>query len=70
MPKYPMVYFPSDATGEKAYKEFYVPGEKIDMQRSQAIGVVEQTTRHNMEEANTFFNYLEDVFAKKDFNKA
>ena len=31
--KYPTVYFGSDTTGEKAYEEFYVPGEKIDMQR-------------------------------------
>lgn len=25
---YPVVYFKSDTTGEKAYEEFYVPGEK------------------------------------------
>ena len=25
-PKYPVVYFKSDTTGEKAYEEFYVPG--------------------------------------------
>lgn len=30
---YPVVYFGSDTTGEKAYEEFYVPGEKIDMAR-------------------------------------
>ena len=38
--KYPTVYFGSDTTGEKAYDEFYVPGEKIDMQRFKALGVV------------------------------
>ena len=69
LPKYPTVYFKSDTTGEKAYEEFYVPGEKIDMQRFQALGVVEQTTRHNMEEVNAFFNNLESVFQKDDFTK-
>ena len=68
--KYPTVYFTSDTTGEKAYEEFYVPGEKIDMQRFQALGVVEQTTRHNMSEVNTFFDYLEGIFSKDDFTKA
>ena len=68
--KYPVVYFTSDTTGEKAYEEFYVPGEKIDMQRFQALGVVEQTTRHNMEEVNSFFDKLEAIFQKDDFTKA
>lgn len=68
--KYPTVYFKSDTTGEKAYEEFYVPGEKIDMQRFKALGVVEQTSRHNMEEVNTFFNHIKNIFAKYDFTKA
>ena len=70
LPKYPVVYFGSDTTGEKAYEEFYVPGEKIDMQRFQALGVVEQTTRHEMAEVNAFFDKLECIFAKEDFTKA
>lgn len=70
LPKYPVVYFGSDTTGEKAYEEFYVPGEKIDMQRFQSLGVVEQTTHHDMSEVNAFFDKLEDIFAKDDFTKA
>jgi FlaA1/EpsC-like NDP-sugar epimerase len=67
---YPVVYFASDTTGEKAYEEFYVPGEKIDMQRFQSLGVVEKTTRHEMDEVNIFFHKLEAIFAKNDFTKA
>ena len=67
---YPVLYFKSDTTGEKAYEEFYVPGEKIDMQRFQALGVVEQTTRHDMNEVDAFFNKLEGIFQKDDFTKA
>ncbi len=70
LPKYPVVYFKSDTTGEKAFEEFYVPGEKIDMERFKALGVVEQTTRHNMEEVNNFFADLEQIFAREDFTKA
>ena len=67
---YPTVYFTSDTTGEKSFEEFYVPGEKIDIQRFQSLGVVEQTTRHNMDEVNTFFDHLEAIFHKDDFTKA
>ena len=69
-PTYPVVYFKSDTTGEKAYEEFYVPGEKVDMHRFQALGVVEQTTRHEMPEVNAFFDKLESIFADDDFTKA
>lgn len=67
---YPVVYFKSDTTGEKAYEEFYIPGEKINMGRFSALGVVEQTTRRPMNEVNDFFAELEAIFAKDDFTKA
>ena len=67
---YPVVYFKSDTTGEKAYEEFYTPGEKIDMQRFQALGVIEQTTRHDIVEVNKFFDKLESIFNDKEFTKA
>lgn len=67
--KYPAVYFNSDTTGEKAYEEFYVPGEKIDMQRFQTLGVIEQTTRHDMQEVDSFFSKLEAIFMNPDFTK-
>ena len=67
---YPVVYFKSDTTGEKAYEEFYVPGEKINMERFSALGVVEQTTRRNMTEVNDFFSELEAIFKRENFTKA
>lgn len=67
---YPVVYFKSDTTGEKAYEEFYVPGERISMERFKALGVVEETTRRPMTEVNAFFERLENLFAKEDFTKA
>lgn len=67
---YPVVYFKSDTTGEKAYEEFYIPGEKINMKRFLALGVVEETTRRPMPEVNKFFVELEELFAREDFTKA
>lgn len=65
---YPVVYFKSDTTGEKAYEEFYIPGEKINMKRFKALGVVEETTRRPMNEVNVFFAKLEALF-QGDFTK-
>ena len=65
---YPVVYFKSDTTGEKAYEEFYIPGEKTNMERFKALGVVEETTRRPMNEVNDFFTKLEALF-RGDFTK-
>ena len=67
---YPVVYFKSDTTGEKAYEEFYIPGEKVNLERFRALGVVEETTRRLMNEVDAFFAELEGIFIKEDFTKA
>lgn len=69
-PDYPVVYFKSDTTGEKAYEEFYVPGEKIDLDRFCSLGVVCESTRRPMNEVNDFFSELEGIFISADFTKA
>ena len=68
--QYPVVYLKSDTTGEKAFEEFFVPGEKIDLERFRSMGVVEQSQRHTIEEINAFFDKLESIFARPDFTKA
>ena len=68
--KYPTVYFGSHTTGEKAYEEFYVPGEKIDLARFQALGVVEQTSRQSFDEVSAFFGKLEGIFDYEGVSKA
>ncbi len=67
---YPVVYTGSNTTGEKAYEEFYVEGEKINITRFQSLGVVEQSQRHSRLEVNQLFKQLESIFARPDFTKA
>src|SRR5574344_1196030 len=67
---YPVVYFNSDTTGEKAYEEFFIPGEKVNMERFSALGVVEETTNRDMNEIQEFFTELEGIFASPEFTKA
>lgn len=67
---YPVVYFKSDTTGEKAYEEFFIPGEKVNMERFSALGVVEETSHRDMNEIQEFFTELESIFASPEFTKA
>lgn len=66
---YPVVYFKSDTTGEKAYEEFYTPNEKINMKRFSALGVIESMINRPITEIESFFKELEDIFAKDNFTK-
>ena len=38
--EYPVHFSKSDTSGEKAFEEFYVEGEKVDMNRFSALGIV------------------------------
>jgi len=67
---YPVVYFKSDTTGEKAYEEFFVPGENINMTRFQSLGVIEESKHRTTEEIDHFFAEIEDIFHREDFTKA
>lgn len=67
---YPVVYFKSDTTGEKGYEEFYVPGEKINLERFQALGVIEEYQHRNIAEVEAFFQRLEVLFHQDSFTKA
>ena len=67
---WPVVYSKSDTTGEKAFEEFYVPGEKLNMTRFHALGVIEDVRRRSLEEIDVLFDELETLFAEPDFTKA
>ena len=44
---YPVVYFKSDTTGEKGYEEFYVPGERLNLERFSSLGVIEDVSKRS-----------------------
>ena len=66
---YPVVYFKSDTTGEKAYEEFYVLGEKLDMNRFQGIGIIEESEHRPMADVESFFQEVEGIFNNPTFTK-
>jgi FlaA1/EpsC-like NDP-sugar epimerase len=66
---YPVVYFKSDTTGEKAYEEFYVPGEQINLNRFKSLGVIEESKPRPMAEVEEFFKKIENIFHEPAFTK-
>lgn len=68
--EYPVVYFKSDTTGEKAYEEFYVPGEKLNMNRFSSLGVIEDLSPRPLSQVELFFDEVENIFENPSFTKA
>lgn len=68
--EWPVVYFRSDTTGEKDFEEFFVEGEKLDMDRFSALGVIKESSRRPQEDVNGFISRLQQIFSDDDFTKA
>lgn len=67
---YPVIYFKSDTTGEKDYEEFFVPGEKLNLERFSSLGVIEDVKKRPLSELNSFFEELEILFSNPDCHKS
>ena len=55
---YPCLFAPSDTTGEKDYEEFFVDGERLDMQRLQNIGIVKNNANFDSKKLEIFKNNI------------
>lgn len=66
---YPVFYFTSDTTGEKAFEEFFVRGEQVNMNRFQALGVIEEVKKKEQLEINDFFEKLNGVLTNPNVSK-
>ncbi|MBQ9776574.1 MAG: UDP-N-acetylglucosamine 4,6-dehydratase [Lentisphaeria bacterium] len=68
--EYPVYYFKSDTTGEKSFEEFYVEGEHLDMERFEALGIIDSVKPRPLGELNDFLAELSAEFAKAETSKA
>jgi UDP-N-acetylglucosamine 4,6-dehydratase len=59
--KWPCAFFPSNTTGEKDYEEFFVEGEKVDMDRFKTLGVVKNSSDTDDEKLENFLTQIESV---------
>ena len=66
---YPVFYFSSDTTGEKAYEEFYTNEEDVDLANFQALGVIKNAPKRLMSEIDTLFAKLVQLFKNVNTTK-
>ena len=66
---YPVYYFKSDTTGEKAFEEFFVRGEQVNMDRFRSLGVIEDLKKKEIIEIDAFFARLTEVLANPEVTK-
>lgn len=67
--QYPVHFSKSDTSGEKAYEEFYVESESVDMQRFCALGVITGKDKVNRERIFKLLNQLTMAFKKENTEK-
>lgn len=67
---YPVYYFKSDTTGEKAFEEFYTDDEDVSMDEFISLGVVKTTARKKIKDIDELFACLTKVFQAKESTKS
>ena len=67
---YPVHFSKSDTSGEKAYEEFYIEGEKIDLSTYKSLGVIKDKPIPNKQQVNDLINSLERAFENPKCTKS
>lgn len=66
---YPVHYSKTDTSGEKAYEEFYVEGECVDLNRLKSCGVVRNKDIPDKEKVKVLFEDLNAAFGREETTK-
>jgi FlaA1/EpsC-like NDP-sugar epimerase len=67
---YPVFYFGSDTTGEKAYEEFFTASEEVDLSNFHALGVIKNAPKRPMAEIDALFSALTQLFQSTNATKS
>ena len=67
---YPVFYFTSDTTGEKAYEEFFTDSEDIDLSCFHTLGVIKNAPKRPMSDIDSLFSALTQLFQNPDTSKS
>lgn len=67
--KWPCYFFKSDTTGEKDFEEFYVEGEKLDMETYRNIGVIKNGLQYDTSKTDYFINRISELKKRGQWEK-
>ena len=68
--EYPVYFFVSDTSGEKAYEEFSTEGEEVDLAQFESLGVIKNAPRRPVEEIRQVTGLLEQTLRQPGISKA
>lgn len=67
---YPVHFSASDTSGEKAFEEFYIPGEAVDTERFSSLGVITDKKVPNRNAVIDLIHALDNAFENENCTKA
>lgn len=67
---YPVCFFGSDTSGEKAFEEFFTENEILDMDSFINLGVVKNSKKRSIHEIDDIFAQLSTLFASEQVTKS
>ena len=68
--QYPIYFFGSDTSGEKAFEEFFTEKEKLDNDSFVNLGVIKNSVRRDITEIDEIFDQLHKLFESDKISKA
>ncbi len=66
---YPVHFSASDTSGEKAYEEFYVDGEQVDLDTYHSLGVIQDKAIPDRKKVTALIQNLDEAFEREDCKK-
>ncbi len=67
---YPIYYFGSDTSGEKAFEEFFTDEELLEKEKFINLGVIKNSKKRNSKEIDEIFTSIHNLFETKEVTKA
>ena len=67
---YPIYFFGSDTSGEKAFEEFFTAKEVLDNDSFINLGVVKNSKKRSLQEIDIIFDRLHNLFESRNVTKA
>ncbi|MEM8526436.1 MAG: polysaccharide biosynthesis protein, partial [Bacteroidota bacterium] len=66
---YPVYFFKTDTSGEKAYEEFFTSSDVLDTSTFQSLGVIKNSPAHPKSNLNATLREFQDLFTKDRITK-
>jgi len=67
---YPVYFFTTDTSGEKAYEEFYTDNDELEMNTFSSLGIIQNALAPSSAEVTSVLRQLQNEFEKPDYHKA